>query len=268
MYKKTAVITGAAGLLGIQHASALLESGYNVILLDLKKNLLKKINLKLIKLHKDKIILSYPCDITQEKKVKDILNKIKKKKLKVEVLVNNADKNPKMNKYTKSYAGRVEDYSINDLKKQLDVGVVGTFICSKIFGMEMKKNKVGSIINISSDLGINAPDQRVYEKNEKIEKVKNFKPIGYSISKHAIHGITKYLSTYWAKDKIRCNTLVLGAVLNNQPKFLIKNVQKRIPLNRWAKVDEYKKAVQFLAGSGSRYMTGQSLIIDGGRTIW
>ena len=217
---------------------------------------------------KHKTILSYACDITQEKKVRDVLKKIKQKKLKIEVLVNNADKNPKMKKYSKSFTGRIEDYAISDLKKQLDVGIIGTFICSKIFGTEMKKNKVGSIINISSDLGINAPDQRVYDKTEKIEKVRNFKPIGYSISKHAIHGITKYLSTYWAKDGIRCNTLVLGAVLNNQPKFLIDNVKKRIPLNRWAKVDEYKKAVQFLSGYGSRYMTGQALIIDGGRTIW
>ena len=177
MYKKSVVITGAAGLLGIQHASALLESDYDIILLDLNKSALKKINLKLEQIFKHKTILSYACDITQEKKVRDVLKKIKQKKLKIEVLVNNADKNPKMKKYSKSFTGRIEDYAISDLKKQLDVGIIGTFICSKIFGTEMKKNKVGSIINISSDLGINAPDQRVYDKTEKIEKVRNFKPI-------------------------------------------------------------------------------------------
>ena len=95
--------------------------------------------------------------------------------------------------------------------------------------------KRGIIINISSDLGICAPDQRVYEKNENYSKIKNYKPIGYSISKHALSGLTKYLSTYWANKNVRCNTLALGAVLNNQPKFLIDNVKKRIPLNRWAK---------------------------------
>ena len=148
------------------------------------------------------------------------------------------------------------------------MGVVGTFICSKLFGEHMKIKKKGSIINVSSDLGISAPDQRVYHQSENINKVRNFKPIGYSISKHAIIGITKYLSTYWANRNIRCNTLVPGAVFNNQPKFLTKNVMKRIPLNRWAKSTEYKKAIQFLATDDSSYMTGQSLIMDGGRTIW
>ena len=84
-------------------------------------------------------------------------------------------------------------------------------------------------------------------KMKKLKNVKNFKPIGYSISKHAIIGITKYIATYWAHKNIRCNTLVPGAVFNNQPSSLIKNVKKRVPLNRWAKKNEYKKALQFLA---------------------
>ena len=64
------------------------------------------------------------------------------------------------------------------------------------------------------------------------------------------------------------NVLITGDVENKQPKFLIKNVKKRIPMNRWAKPDEYKKAIQFLCSDSSVYMTGQTLIIDGGRTVW
>ena len=267
--KKNALITGAAGLLGPQHAMALNEIGFNVILLDIdKKNLIlayKKIKKKLKKNTK---ILYYACDITDEIEVKKVAKDLKKKNYLIDVLVNNADMNPKMDKYKNSYTGRVEDYSIKVLIKEISVGVIGTFICSKIFGEHMKIKKKGSIINVSSDLGITAPDQRVYHKSENIKNVRNFKPIGYSISKHAIIGITKYLSTYWANKKIRSNTLVPGAVFNNQPKFLTKNVMKRIPLNRWAKSDEYKKAIQFLATDDSAYMTGQSLIMDGGRTIW
>ena len=132
----------------------------------------------------------------------------------------------------------------------------------------MAQKSGGSIINISSDLGITAPDQRVYHPSENIKKVKNFKPIGYSISKHGIGGITKYLSTYWAHKNVRCNNLVLGAVLNKQSKSLVKNIKKRVPMNRLAEKNEYKKSIQFLASDGSKYMTGQNLIIDGGRTIW
>ena len=147
-----------------------------------------------------------------------IKNKIKNKKLKIEVLVNNADKNPKMKKYKSSFTGRVEDYSISKLKDELNVGLIRTFICCKIFGNEMKKNKKGSIINIASDLGIKAPDQRVYDKKMNFFNVKNFKPIGYSISKHGIVGITRYLATYWAKFGIRVNCISPAGVYKKQDK--------------------------------------------------
>ena len=172
-----------------------------------------------------------------------------------------------MNKNNKS-SGTVENYNIKKLQDEISVGIIGTFICCKIFGSKMASKSGGAIINISSDLGINAPDQRVYHSSENINKVKNFKPIGYSISKHGISGITKFLSTYWAHKEVRCNNLVIGAVFNTQSKSLVKNIKKRVPMNRLAKKDEYKKALQFLASEGSEYMTGQNLIIDGGRTIW
>lgn len=267
--KNNAVITGAAGLLGPQHALALNEIGFNIILIDIdKKNLMLAFNKIKKKLKKNTKVFYYVCDISEEAQVKQVAKDLKKKNYLINVLVNNADMNPKMSKYKNSYSGRVEDYSIDILTKEISVGVIGTFICSKLFGEHMKIKKKGSIINVSSDLGITAPDQRVYHKSENFKKVRNFKPIGYSISKHAIIGITKYLSTYWANNNIRTNTLVPGAVSNNQPKFLTRNVMKRIPLNRWAKSNEYKKAIQFLATDDSAYMTGQSLIMDGGRTIW
>ena len=267
--KKSALITGGAGLLGPQHAIALNELGFNIVLLDINKTkLINAYNKLKKKLKKNTKIFYYHCDISSEAEVKKISLDLKKKKFLIDVLVNNADMNPKMKKYKNAYTGRVEDYSIELLTREISVGVIGTFICSKVFGEHMKTKKKGSIINVSSDLGITAPDQRVYHRSEDINKVRNFKPIGYSISKHAIIGITKYLSTYWANKNIRCNTLVPGAVFNNQPSFLTKNVMKRIPLNRWAKSTEYKKAIQFLATDDSCYMTGQSLIMDGGRTIW
>lgn len=267
--KKYSVITGAAGLLGPYHAEALADEGYNVILIDInckKLNLVKK---KLQKKYKKIKFLSYVCDIRFTKNVKNLFFDLKKNKIFVSCLVNNADNNPNMKeKNLKKIINKVEDYDEKRLFSEIEVGIMGSFNCSQIFGEEMAKKKNGIIINISSDLGINAPDHRVYEKNENISKVKNFKPIGYSISKHAISGLTKYLSTYWASKNVRCNTLVLGAVLNNQPKYLIRNVKKKIPLNRWAKRSEYKKALQFLASEENSYMTGNSLIVDGGRTIW
>jgi len=265
---KTALITGAAGLLGPHHSAALAEIGFNLVLIDLNKKKLDIVCKELNNKFKRIRIIKHYCDIRSPKQVNKLNDNLKKAKIFVNCLVNNADINPKMINYSKKASSSIEKYDLKKLNNEISVGIVGTFICCKVFGTEMAKRKQGVIINISSDLGINAPDQRVYHRSENMKKVKNFKPIGYSISKHAVNGLTKYLATYWGIKNIRCNTLVLGAVFNNQPKYLIKNVKKRIPLNRLAKVNEYKKAIQFLASDGSSYMTGQSLIIDGGRTIW
>lgn len=266
---KYSIVTGATGLLGPFHAEALAEENFNLILIDLDYKKLDVIKKKLQKKYKKTKFLTYVCDIRYTKNVSKLFTELKKNKIFVSCLVNNAENNPNMKEQNiKKVLNKVEDYDEKKIFSEIEVGIIGSFNCCKVFGAEMARKKRGSIINISSDLGICAPDQRVYEKNENYSKIKNFKPIGYSISKHAIGGLTKYLSTYWANKNVRCNTLALGAVLNNQPKFLIDNVKKRIPLNRWAKRDEYKKAIKFLASEENSYMTGQTLVIDGGRTIW
>ncbi len=272
MFKnKFALITGAGGLLGVQHAGALAEIGFNIVLLDIKRKGKSKLGTVVSNLRKNypnNRFLSYDCDISSEDQIKKVKLKLNKNKIHVDVLVNNADRNPKMDKKKEVFTGRVEDYKIKNLKEELNVGLIGTFVCCKIFGSAMAKRNKGIIINIASDLGILAPNQEVYHPSENIKKVKNFKPIGYSISKHGILGITKYLATYWAHRNIRCNALIPGGVLNNQPKHLIKNQIKRIPMKRWASKNEFKKAIQFLASDGSKYMTGQNLVLDGGKTIW
>ena len=266
--KRNVLITGAAGLLGIQHAAALIEKNFNVILIDKNLESLKKVKKKLkSKYPKAEIIIS-STDITKEQKIKKLKNFLQKKKITIDTLINNAAANPKMSKYNKSTSGMVENYNTNFLIEEINVGILGAFFCSKIFGSDMAKRNFGVIINIGSDLAINSPDHSVYHKSDNIDNVRHFKPIGYSITKFGLLGLTKYLGTYWARKNVRCNMLIPGAVENKQPKFLIKNVKKRIPMNRWAKPDEYKKAIQFLCSDSSVYMTGQTLIIDGGRTVW
>ena len=269
MKKKTrvALITGAAGLLGMQHATALLEINFKVILLDIDgKKLDKTVNF-LKKKFSSKNVLSFKVDITKEFEILSLKKKLNKQKIFVDTLVNNADINPPMNK-VKGPFGKIEKYPIENLIKEIEVGIVVTFICTKIFGSEMSKKKFGVIVNMGSDLALIAPDHSIYHPKEIHEKVKNFKPVGYSISKFGLLGLTKYISTYWAKKNVRCNMLVAGGVRNNQPNYLIKNLKKRIPLNRMAEPNEYKKALQFLCMDGSKYMTGQTLIIYGGRTVW
>ena len=133
----------------------------------------------------------------------------------------------------------------------------------KIFGSEMSKNKNGgNIINISSDLGIISPDQRLYVSKNGIDK----KPITYSIVKSGIIGMTRYLDTYW-KNKIRCNALCIGGMENNHDKNFVKKLKKLIPMGRMAKKNEYNGAIIFLCSDASSYMNGSLLVLDGGRTI-
>ena len=125
----------------------------------------------------------------------------------------------------------------------------------------MIKKKNGKIINISSDLGIIGPFQKLYKQGFE-------KPLTYSIIKHGIIGLTKYLATYWPDENVCANSLCAGGVKIDQSKSFIGKLSKLIPMNRMAEPDEYKSAIQFLCSDASKYMNGSNLVIDGGRSAW
>jgi NAD(P)-dependent dehydrogenase (short-subunit alcohol dehydrogenase family) len=92
--------------------------------------------------------------------------------------------------------------------------------------------------------------------------------VSYSVIKAGLVGLTRFLATYWADAKIRVNSLSPGGVYENQDAIFVENLVSRIPMSRMAKLDEYVGAIQFLCSDASEYMTGQNIVIDGGRTIW
>ena len=147
------------------------------------------------------------------------------------------------------------------------VGLTGAMLCSKVFGYEMAKKGKGVILNISSDLGIIAPDQRLYEKPGFAENQQPVKPVSYSVIKTGLIGLTRYLATYWPK-KVRCNVLCPGGVETGLPTEFVEKVVTRIPMNRLAELDDYQGALIFLLSDSSKYMNGSVLSIDGGRSIW
>jgi NAD(P)-dependent dehydrogenase (short-subunit alcohol dehydrogenase family) len=181
--------------------------------------------------------------------------------------VNNAAINDMFEDPKSTYElSKFENYPLELWNRSINVNLTGTFICSKIIGKEMLKNGKGSIINIASTYGINAPDQSLY-KNKEDEQI-FFKPPAYSASKGGVIMLTKFMAAYWGKSGIRVNTLSPGGVENGQDEFFINNYSKKTPLNRMATVDDYKGAIVFLASDASSYMTGANLIIDGGWTTW
>ena len=206
------------------------------------------------------------CDITDESQIVTVRDSLLNKYGKIDILINNAAIDPKVKKQEGKNLSRLENFSLDQWNIELAVGLTGAMLCSKIFGYEMSKNESGVILNISSDLGLIAPDQRIYKKEKLLDNEQPVKPVTYSIIKHGLIGLTKYLATYWP-GIVRCNALCPGGVYSGQTDHFVQNLSNLIPHNRMAKEDEYKAAIVFLLSDASSYMTGANLVIDGGRTI-
>jgi NAD(P)-dependent dehydrogenase (short-subunit alcohol dehydrogenase family) len=160
----------------------------------------------------------------------------------------------------------LESFDLYSWDTELNVGIKGSLICSMVFGGQMAKNGYGSIVNISSDLGLIAPDHRLYFDNT--TGLKQYKPVTYSVIKHALIGLTKYTATYWNEAGVRTNALLPGGIKHDQNDEFLKKIENLIPLGRMAHKNEYQGAIIFLLSDASSYMTGSSLVIDGGRTVW
>jgi NAD(P)-dependent dehydrogenase (short-subunit alcohol dehydrogenase family) len=267
---KTALITGAAGLLGVEHATALLSIGASVVLTDVNKHALDLAKKKLEVDFPVSRIVTKVMDVSDRDNIIQVLNTLKKDKISVNILVNNAAIDPKVDaKNNLLEKSRLENFSIEDWNLQISVGLTGAFLCSQIFGSEMAKNGDGGVIlNIASDLSILSPDQRLYKKAGLDEDMQPVKPITYSVVKAGLIGLTRYLATYWTHRGIRCNALSPGGVMNGQSDDFVSRLTELIPMGRMAYPEEYRSAVQFLCSNASSYMNGQNLVLDGGRSIW
>lgn len=264
---KKAVITGGAGLLGVEHAEALLESGAHVILTDVSRSALMNA--------KERLSVKYAADrITcRNMDVTDVanINSVNKEFLEaggIDILINNAAIDPKADKNGDLLdKSRFENFKLEEWDHQIRVGLTGAFLCSQTFGTSMASRGSGVILNISSDLSVISPDQRLYQRKDRDPDNQPVKPVTYSVIKTALVGMTRYLAAYWAQNGVRVNALSPGGVYNNQDEEFVLNLSKLIPMVRMARREEYRGAIQFLCSDASSYMTGQNIVIDGGRSI-
>jgi NAD(P)-dependent dehydrogenase (short-subunit alcohol dehydrogenase family) len=265
---KVILITGAAGLLGRQHADAVAAFGGTPVLLDLQADQVGELANELNDAYGVEAV-GYSCDITQEDQLKENCYELMKRFGQIDALINNAANNPKVENTSEKNFSRLENFPIDIWQADLTVGLTGAFLCAKHYGTEISSNPNGGvIINISSDLGLIAPDQRLYRKPELPEYQQPVKPVTYSVVKTGLIGLTKYLATYWADKGVRCNALCPGGVEAGQPENFLKEVNARIPMGRLAHVDEYHGALVFLLSDASAYLNGAIVPMDGGRTCW
>ena len=245
MFKnKIIVISGSSGLIGDKIKKYFLLQGAKVIGLDINK-----IDDNTIK-----------CDITNEISVKKSFKLILKKYKSIDLLINNASRNPIVEK-VKNY--KFSNYDLDKWKSGLDVDLIGSFLLSKYSAKIFEKKNRGKILNISSMYGLIGPDQNIYGK---LKKYYGYKPLEYSVAKAGLIGFTKALSAYYKNTNIDVLCLVFGGIEDNQSKIFKKNYTKKIIKNRLCSIEEVIDYISFFASEKSNYSSGASIMIDGGAT--
>ena len=260
LHQKTAIVTGALGLIGKKHCEALVAAGANIVAADIDAEKAQAFALELGEQH-----LGIGMDVTSKASVLHASEVILNRYGSIDILVNNAAINDMFeNPAMATELSAFENYPLQTFQRSLDVNVTGTFLCSQVFGTIMAGQGSGSIINIASTYGMVGPDQAIY-KNEQGEQT-FYKSAAYPVTKGAIINFTRFLAAYWGNKGVRVNTLSPGGVENGQNEFFIHNYSAKTLLGRMAKASDYQGALIFLASGASAYMTGANLVVDGGWT--
>ena len=247
--KEIAVVTGGAGLIGKEVCIGLAQAGAKVYIADVNK----KTGQNLEKQNKNMVWIN--LDVTDNKSIKDVIKTITKKDKKIDIWVNCAY--PK----TRDWSNKFEKIKAESWKKNIDMHLNGYFQCCQQIAEQMKKQKSGKIINFSSIYGLVGPDFSIYEKNSTM-------PAAYSAIKGGIITFTKYLATYLADYNIRANVICPGGIHDKQSKDFVKKYSNKTPMSRMGKAEELAGPVLFLASDASSYITGHTLVVDGGWTAW
>ena len=265
---KVCIITGGAGLIGRKHAEAVLEGKGIPVLLDISMQALEKAKEDLLKSYPDMNVEIFVTDITNRAELERVKDILIDKYGHIDILINNAANNPKVEGGSKNLgATSFTNFPIDIWNADIAVGFSGAMLCSQVFGEIMEQQKGGVILNIGSDYGIIAPDQRIYRKDGIPEEEQVIKPISYSVVKHGLIGMTKYLAAYWGKKGIRVNTLCPASLYNGQDEEFVSKISQLIPMGRMSDPEEYVCTILYMISDASSYMTGATVILDGGRTI-
>ena len=266
---KIIIITGGAGLLGKEHAKAIVSFDGVPVLVDIAERYLEQAVEEIKKFKPISVVETFVGDITKRESIEIVRKELIDKYGHIDGLINNAANNPKMEIATDNMrAIQFENFPVDMWNQDIAVGLTGALLCSQVFGEQMAKQGNGVILNISSDLGIIAPDQRIYRKDGLDDEQQVVKPVTYSVVKHGLIGLTKYLATYYADKGVRVNAICPAGVYNGQAADFVERLSNLIPMGRMAELDEYRGTIVYMLSDASGYMTGSTVVVDGGRTCW
>jgi NAD(P)-dependent dehydrogenase (short-subunit alcohol dehydrogenase family) len=260
---KTAVITGACGILGRRFAAGLAEFGADLALVDLDEATTATLAGEIAQRHGVRTA-GIASDITDPAAVKRMVATIDRAFGGAAILMNNAaTKGSDLD----AFFAPVETFDLKTWREVMAVNLDGMFLVAQAIGAGMAARGGGSIIQTASIYGLMAPDQRIYEGSDYNGRAINT-PAVYTASKAGVIGLTRHLATHWADRGVRVNTLTPGGVSSGQNNEFSRRYAARIPLGRMAEADDLVGAAVFLASDASRYVTGQNIVVDGGLSAW
>lgn len=265
---RTALITGAAGLLGREHAIALAQANAQVVMTDRNADALEAAASE-VREATGGSILAVPLDVTDASAIRAVRTRLEQQGITVTRLVNNAAIDAKVTAAGDGLGAtdRLENFDAAQWELEVRVGLTGAILCAAEFGPAMARVRDGVILNIASDLSVFSPDQRLYRKAGVAEEAQPVKPVSYSVIKAGLVGLTRYLATYWAAHNVRSNALSPGGVYVAQDDEFVTRLSGLIPLGRMARREEYRGAIQFLCSDAACYLNGQNIVMDGGRSV-
>jgi len=263
---RVAIITGGAGLLGVRHAEAIAAAGGIPVIADIRGTEATAAAERLSQALGAQAMGGH-CDVTDANSIEAAKQSVLRAFGRIDILVNNAANNPKVEAPERNFS-RLESFPLEQWHADVAVGLTGPFQCARIFGTLFAAQRKGVIVNISSEYGILAPDQRLYLKDGLPPEEQPVKPVTYTVVKAGLHGLTLYLATYWADAGVRVNTITLGGVQSGQPATFMERAAARIPLGRMALPHEFQGALVYLCSDASSFVTGANLVVDGGKCVW
>lgn len=246
---KVALVTGGSRGLGREIAEGLAEAGATVIITARREQWLGPAQEELRAA--GLAVTARTCDVTDPAAVEALLTAIVAEYGAIDIVVNNAGI---------SWGAAAEEMKVGDFRKVVDTNATGTFLVSQAAARRMIPRGQGVIVNTASVAGINGSPPDV------------LRAVGYSASKGAVIAMTRQLATEWAGYGIRVNAIAPGFFPSRLTEAVIAQGGERmhsdVPLGRLGRAGELKGVVLFLASDAASYITGQTIIVDGGATAW
>jgi len=251
------VLTGGSGLIGSKLAIYLTGKGYHVISVDKEDGIGRD--------EIDHIIF----DLADIEQYPLLMTKIRKLSTNLMGLINNAAINPMIEKSANSF-GKFEDINLQQWNAEMKINLSAPVFLTKhmLEAFNFNSKRKCKIINMLSTYGIVPPNQNIYKEYSKKTGTETYKPLSYSASKAALGMVTRYLAVYLAKRNITVNAIAPGGIGNNQDESFVKAYLELTPMKKMGSVEDLLGAFDYLLSPASDYMTGQTMIIDGGWTLW